>query len=155
VLWTLGRDGRLPFAIHDSSKNEAAFTIIVCWSKRKLKLMPLATNIDGGNAKRLVKTIPLEYRRRWEIETSFSKVKEVYGRMLSPSSALRLSYFMTAMILYNLWQAVNLMLRRGKQHNDGETKRNDYWVTKPFMLSCRPPVLNSMGESDLDYAEWR
>jgi hypothetical protein len=59
------------------------------------------------------------------------------------------------MILYNLWQAVNLLLRRGKQHHYGETKRNGYWITKLFMLFCRPSVLNSMGESDLDYAEWR
>jgi len=139
---SFGREGRLPFAIHDSSKNEAAFTMVVCWSERKLKLMPFATNIDGGDARRLVRTIPLEYRRRWGIETSFRKVKEVYGRTLSPSPAIRLSYFMTAMILYNLWQAVNLMLRRGEQHHDGETKRNGYRVTMPFMVSAFCAHLN-------------
>jgi len=120
-----------------------------------LRLVHCATNIDGGDARRLVRTIPLGYRRRWGIETSFREVQEVYGRTLSPSPAIRLSYFMTAMVLYNLWQAVNLMLRRGEQHHGGETKRNGYRVTMPFMVSCRPSVLNSMGESDLDYAEWR
>ena len=55
---------------------------------------------------RLVRTIPKEYRRRWGIETSFRKVKA-----LSLSPAIGLAYYVTAMILYNLWQATNLMLR--------------------------------------------
>ena len=42
-----GREGRLLFAIHDSSKDEATFTMVVYWSWKKGKLIPFATNIEG------------------------------------------------------------------------------------------------------------
>jgi len=57
---TLGKESRLSFAIQDSLKNEAAFTMVVCRSKSMLKVMPIMTKIDGGGAKGLVETIPLE-----------------------------------------------------------------------------------------------
>lgn len=137
---SLGRKGKLQFAIHDSSKNEAAFTMVVCWSKSKQKFIPFATNI-AGEARRLVRMIPKEYRRRWGIETSFRKVKEVYGMTTSPSPAVRLVYFMTAMILYNLWQAVNLMLRAGERHGE-MTEEGRYRVTIPFMVTIFCAHLN-------------
>jgi len=131
---SFGREGRLPFAIHDSSKNEATFTMVVYWSEKKLKFIPFATNIEG-DARRLVRMIPKEYRRRWGIETSFRKVKEVYGRTLSPSPAIRLAYYMIAMVLYNLWQAINLMLRvEVRGHRSSATKKG-YRVTMPFMVT--------------------
>ena len=115
VLTTVdsGREGRLPFSIRDSHQvEEASFTMVVCWSEKKGKLIPFATNAEG-DSRRLVGTMLKEYRRRWGIETSFRKVKEVYGTTLSPSPAIRLAYFMVAMVLYNLWQAVNVMLAAG------------------------------------------
>jgi hypothetical protein len=141
---SLGKEGRLTFSIHDNdSKKVASFTMVVCWSEKNRKLIPFATNVRGS-ARRLVKTIPKEYRRRWGIETSFRKVKEVYGRTLSPSPAIRLAYFMTAMILYNLWQAVNLMLRtedhRETTIDEEEAKR--YKVTMPFMVTIFSAHLN-------------
>ncbi len=134
-----GKEGVLPFSIHDNdSKKVASFTMVVYWSERKAKLIPFATNVRG-NAKKLVGTIPKEYKRRWGIETSFRKVKEVYGRTLSPSPAIRLAYFMTAMILYNLWQAINITLRADDDDEgiaDGrKKKKNGYRVTMPFMVT--------------------
>ena len=134
---SLGKEGALPFSIHDNdSKTEASFTMVVYWSKTKRKLIPFATNI-GENAKKLVGTIPKEYRRRWGIETSFRKVKEVHGRTLSPSPAIRLAYFMTAMILYNLWQTINLKLRDEDRSSTGDKdeKEKVYRVTMPFMVT--------------------
>ncbi len=138
---SLGKEGRLPFAIHDSSKNEASFTMVVYWSERKMKLIPFATNVEQRDLRKLVSMIPKEYRRRWGIETSFRKVKEVYGRTLSPSPAIRLAYFMTAMILYNLWQAVNIMLR-GEQQRGEMKERKGYRVTMPFMVTIFGAHLN-------------
>jgi len=133
-----GREGRLPFAIHDNSKNEASFTIVVCWSERKKKLIPFATNVEQRDVRRLVRMVPKEYRRRWGIETSFRKVKDVYGMTLSPSPAIRLAYFMTAMVLYNLWQLVNMMLA-----TEGEKRRTEgYRVTMPFMVTVIGAHLN-------------
>jgi hypothetical protein len=135
---SLGREGVLPFSIHDNdSKKVASFTMVVYWSERKAKLIPFATNVRG-NAKKLVEMIPKEYRRRWGIETSFRKVKEVHGRTLSPSPAIRLAYFMTAMILYNLWQAINIRLRADEGETtteDGKKQKNGYRVTMPFMVT--------------------
>ncbi len=135
---SFGREGRLPFSIRDSHQvEEASFTMVVCWSEKKGKLIPFATNVEG-DSKRLVGTIPREYRRRWGIETSFRKVKEVYGMTLSPSPAIRLAYFMVAMVLYNLWQLVNMQLAAGsaRRRTDG------YRVTMPFMVTVLCAHLN-------------
>lgn len=135
---SFGREeGKLPFAIHDSSKNEATFTMVVYWSREKGKLIPFATNIEG-NARRLVGMIPKEYRRRWGIETSFRKVKEVFPMTTSPLPSIRLAYFMTAMILYNLWQLVNMMLAI----EGGERRTGGYQVTMPFMITVLCAHLN-------------
>ena len=132
---SLGREGVLPFSIHDNgSKTVASFTMVVCWSEMKRKLIPFATNLERPDARRLVRMVPKEYRRRWGIETSFRKVKEVYGRTLSPSPAIRLAYFMTAMVLYNLWQAVNLLLMA--QERIVAKKAKGYRVTMPFMVTA-------------------
>jgi hypothetical protein len=140
---SLGKQGALPFSIHDNdSKKVAPFTMVVCWSEKSGKLIPFATNVEG-NAKKLVRTIPKEYRKRWGIETSFRKVKEVHGRTLSPSPAIRLAYFMTAMILYNLWQAINLMLRsEDRSTRDKKEKEKGYRVTMPFMVTIFCAHLN-------------
>jgi Transposase DDE domain len=138
---SLGKEGVLPFSIHENDpKGEAQFTMVVCWSKKSEKLIPFATNVKG-NARELVRTIPKEYRRRWGIETSFRKVKEVHGRTLSPSPAIRLAYFVTSMILYNLWQAINLMLR-SEDRSTRDEKEKGYRVTMPFMVTIFYAHLN-------------
>ena len=136
---SLGKEGTLPFSIHDSSRNEATFTMVVYWSRKKGKFVPFATNVKG-KVRRLVKMIPKEYRRRWGIETSFRKVKEVFPMTTSPLPAIRLAYFMTAMVLYNLWQLVNAMLAV----EDGERRRmtGGYRVTMPFMITVLCAHLN-------------
>jgi Transposase DDE domain len=138
---SLGKEGVLPFSIHENDpKRVAPFTMVVCWSKKTGKLIPFATNVEGS-AKKLVRTIPSEYRKRWGIETSFRKVKEVHGRTLSPSPAIRLAYFMTSMILYNLWQTINLMLK-GEDRTTRDEKEKGYRVTMPFMVTVFCAHLN-------------
>lgn len=73
---SLEREEVLPFSIHDNdSRKVAPFTMVVCWSERRKKLIPFATNVRGRSAKRLVRMIPTEYRRRWGVEAPFRKVK--------------------------------------------------------------------------------
>jgi hypothetical protein len=63
---SLEREGTLPFSIHDNSTGRrASFTMVVCWSERKGKLIPFATNVDVRDASRLIRMVPKEYRRRW------------------------------------------------------------------------------------------
>ena len=82
--------------------------------------------------------IPREYRRRWGIETSFRKVKEVFPMTTSPSPAIRLAYFMVAMVLCNLWQLVNLQLATGRRRREAD----GYRVTMPFMVTVLCAHLN-------------
>jgi len=57
----------------------------------------------------------------------------------SPLPAIRLTYFMTAMILYNIWQLVNILLIDTK---DGEKMTAGYRVTMPFMITVLCAHLN-------------
>ncbi len=50
------------------------------------------------------------YRKRWSIETTFRKVKEVIGKTTSQLPVLRQIYFMLATIIYNVWQVINISL---------------------------------------------
>ncbi|MEM3099555.1 MAG: hypothetical protein QXU32_12720 [Nitrososphaerales archaeon] len=45
--------------------------------------------------------IPKEYRKRWGIETSYSKIKETKAMTKSTSNTVRMFYFMTAVLVYN------------------------------------------------------
>jgi hypothetical protein len=74
----------------------------------KGELMGFATNIIGWSVQYFVRRIPKEYHKRWSIETTFRKMKDVVvGMTTSPLPELRLIYFMLAMILYHIWQMVN------------------------------------------------
>lgn len=104
---TLGRPGKLDkFPIHNANRVEASFTMIVVRND-KGELKGFATNIGGWSVPRFVRRIPKEYRKRWSIETTFRKMKEIVGMTTSRLPELRLVYFMLAMILYNIWQVVN------------------------------------------------
>jgi hypothetical protein len=49
---------------------------------------------------------------------------------------------MTAMILYNLWQAINLTLRADEETADDGKQENGYRVTMPFMVTIFCAYLN-------------
>ena len=104
---TLGKTGKIAnFPIHNIQHDEATFTMVVVRNDRK-KLMGFAANISGWSVQYLVRRIPKEYRKRWSIETTFRKMKEIVGMTTSSLPELRLIYFLLAMILYNVWQVMN------------------------------------------------
>jgi len=104
---TLGRTGKLDkFPIYNAKRVEAPFTMVVVRND-KGELIAFATNITGWSVQYFVRRIPKQYRKRWSIETTFRKMKEIVGMTTSPLPELRLIYFMLAMILYNIWQVVN------------------------------------------------
>ena len=101
---TLGRTGKIDkFPIYNAKRVEAPFTMVVVRND-KGELIAFATNITGWSVQYFVRRIPKEYRKRWSIETTFRKMKEIVGMTTSPLPELRLIYFMLAMILYNVWQ---------------------------------------------------
>jgi len=62
---------------------------------------------------------------------------------IPPTQAARgaappLAYFLTTMVLYNIWQLVNMMLA-----TEGEKRRTEgYLVTMPFMVTVLGAHLN-------------
>ena len=105
---TLGKTGKLmKFPIYNAAHDEATFTMVVVRNDRD-ELIGFATNVSADwSVQYFVKRIPKVYRKRWSIETTFRKMKEIVGMTTSPLPELRLVYFMLAMILYNIWQVVN------------------------------------------------
>jgi len=100
------------------SKSRTARTrLAICRVRRRVKgkvrrrTLAFATNVKGSNKnKQLTKIIPKEYRRRWGIETSYSKIKESKAMTRSTSNTVRVLYFMTAVIVYNAWQLANIII---------------------------------------------
>ena len=132
---TLGRTGNLDkFPIYNAKHVEASFTMIVVRND-KGELISFATNISGWSIQYFVRRIPKEYRKRWSIETTFRKMKEVVGMTTSPLPELRLVYFMLAMILYNTWQVVNYCFLAPllRMHADSKKSRK-ISVTIPAMV---------------------
>jgi hypothetical protein len=72
--------------------------------------------------------------RIWEKPAPYLEWTDTFQPKAAPSPAIRLAYFMTATILYNLWQAVNLMFR-SEDRSTREEKEKGYGVTIPFMVT--------------------
>jgi len=125
------------FSIHDENKNEASFTMLLYRREADGAILAFATSMNDAG---ILDAVPDEYRKRWGIETSFRKVKEVYGMTTSQSPAIRMLYFMTAMILYNVWQMINMMLMMESQ--EGPSTKGRYRVTVPFMVTIFCAHLN-------------
>lgn len=89
--------------------------LAICRVKRIMKgkvrrrTLVFATNINGKK-KELIKIIPKEYRKRWGIETSYSKIKETKAMTRSSSNTVRMIYFMTSILVYNAWQLANIIV---------------------------------------------
>jgi len=90
--------------------------LAICRVKRRVKgkvrsrTLVFATNLKDRKKEELLKLIPREYRKRWGIETSYSKIKESKAMTRSTSNTVRMLYFMTAVLVYNAWQLVNTIV---------------------------------------------
>jgi len=68
----------------------------------------LGTNL-AGRPKRILKL----YKKRWGIETSYRMIGQFYPKTTSNSYAIRVFYFVLAVLLYNVWVLLNA---RVKEH---------------------------------------
>jgi hypothetical protein len=139
---TLGKTGKIAnLPIYNAQHGVATFTMIVA-RNYKSELIAFATNISGWSDQYFVRRIPKEYRRRrWSIETTFRKMKEVVGKTTSTLPELRLIYFMMAMFLYNIWQVVNYcFLSRGRTYRFDEEDNSDDF--------CADKVLRQLSDTD-------
>jgi len=104
-------------------KNSVTFSLYLCKrpalqlpKKKKLNVSDLyfgfATNLPRLLAIKLPSFIPLEYRRRWGIETGYRVQDNAQAKTTSTNYKLRLIYQMTSVLLYNVWHYANFLLCR-------------------------------------------
>lgn len=105
------------FTIRNSQKEEASFDLMIYRKKDAKETDPIpeqyiafATNMKYSEAKKLYRKIPLEYKKRWGIETGFRVQNTVKAMTTSQNYTIRLIYHMLSVIIYNLWQLANILL---------------------------------------------
>jgi len=77
--------------------------------REKRKKMAFATNMpmpDEATGYRMVE----DYRKRWGVETSFRKTKEILVRTTSNNPSVRLLYPLLSVIFYNFWIMVDILV---------------------------------------------
>ena len=60
---------------------------------------------------REAKSTVSRYRRRWGIKNSYKTIKEFLARTTSKTYVVRLFYFAFAVLLYNCWLLVDVLVR--------------------------------------------
>jgi hypothetical protein len=105
------------FTIRNSREEEASFGLTVHKNKHAKEIDPIceqyivfATNMKYSEAKKLYWQLPLEYKKRWGIETGFRVQNQVKAMTTSQNYTVRIIYQMLSVIIYNLWQLANILL---------------------------------------------
>jgi IS4 transposase len=105
------------FTIKNASEEEASFGLMIYRKKDAKETDPttdqyivFATNMKYSDAKKLYRKIPLEYKKRWGIETGFRVQNTIKAMTTSQNYTIRIIYRMLSMIIYNLWQLANILL---------------------------------------------
>ena len=107
----------LKFTIRNSKEEEASFGLMIYRRKDAKETDPIpdqyivfATNMKYSEARKLYRKIPLEYKKRWGIETGFRVQDTVKAMTTSQNYTVRIVYQMLSVIIYNLWQLANILL---------------------------------------------
>ncbi len=105
------------FRIRNSREEEASFGLMIYRKKEAKETDPIsdqyivfATNMKYSEARKLYRKIPLEYKKRWGIETGFRVQNTVKAMTTSQNYTIRIIYQMLSVIIYNLWQLANILL---------------------------------------------
>jgi IS4 transposase len=107
------------FKIRNSREEEASFGLMIYRKKKKDaketdpipdQYIVFATNMKYSEARKLYRKIPLEYKKRWGIETGFRVQNMVKAMTTSRNYTIRIVYQMLSVIIYNLWQLANILL---------------------------------------------
>ena len=84
------------------------------------KYIVLCTNLPRERVFASIDALPDIYKQRWQIETGYRIVEEVYGKTRSSNFGTRLLLFYMSLVYANLWQMVNCM-RPGRRTNGKAT----------------------------------
>jgi IS4 transposase len=95
------------FTIKNASEEEASFGLMIYRKKDAKETDPttdqyivFATNMKYSDAKKLYRKIPLEYKKRWGIETGFRVQNTIKAMTTSQNYTIRIIYRMLSMIIY-------------------------------------------------------
>ena len=95
--------------VHHRKKSEqATFRVVSVYgrSRKGWILYVFATNMDISP-----KDILKLYRKRWGIETGYRMIRKFLARTTSKRHSIRLLYFYLAILLYNMWVLMNIVVR--------------------------------------------
>ena len=71
----------------------------------------IQTNDDTKAARGRTRRLMRRYARRWGIENSYKSIKDFLAWTTSRNTAVRVFYFGFAVILYNMWLVVDLLVQ--------------------------------------------
>lgn len=97
----------------------------------KDRFLVFATNYSMREARTIIANIPIEYKKRWGIETGYRVAKQVRPFTCSRNMSVRLVLFFFTMILYNLW-VVSCYIA-----SDGKTCKDDGVYVRPPIAMYR------------------
>ena len=121
-------------------------TIAICkkdnadkYEKIEDKYTVLCTNMPASKVFASIDALPDIYLQRWQIETGYRTVEEVYGKTRSHNFGTRMFLFYMSLVYVNLWHMVNCM-RPGRRVNGKATAQGipmSKFQTKIMILLLR------------------
>ena len=94
-----------------------------------------ATTLKCRSYAELRECVPREYRRRWDIETSYRCVKSIRPRTTSLNPSIRLALFYISLVIYNIWTVIRNLY-------DSETQRTRLKVLVHRMIEAECTLQN-------------
>lgn len=79
-----------------------SFTIVAMYDEKREKYILFATNKKAESIEKFEKTIPEEYRKRWNIETGYRVKNDFKIRTCTKSPVARVLFFIVQCIMYNV-----------------------------------------------------
>jgi len=79
-----------------------SFSIVAIYDDKKERYILFATNKEAESTEKFEKTIPEEYRKRWNIETGYRVKNDFKIRTCTKSPVARVLFFVIQCIMYNV-----------------------------------------------------
>jgi uncharacterized protein (DUF1810 family) len=83
-------------------KGGPSFNIVAIYNDKKKRFLLFATNKEAESIEKFEKTIPEEYRKRWNIETGYRVKNDFKIRTCTKSPVARTLFFAIQCIMYNI-----------------------------------------------------
>jgi hypothetical protein len=92
-------------------KGGPSFNVVAIYDDIKKKYLLFATNKKAESIEKFEKTIPEEYRKRWNIETGYRVKNDFKIRSCTKSPVARVLFFIIQCIMYNVLNMLKSVLK--------------------------------------------